>query len=327
MYVKQRFLAVVLAGLTGVAVHVAAQGAQQTPPTGAPAPQPPAGAQQPPQTPPPAGRGGRGGGRGPATFPAQQRQLADPDVIARGKALFVPNCSSCHGVDLRGGVTGGPNLLRSQVVLTDQHGELILPIVHGARAERGMPAIPLPDDDVVAIAEYIHSVLASARPQGAPPESEAPPPNALVGDASAGSTYFASKCASCHSPTGDLAGIGTRLPEAKALQNYWVIGGGGGGGRGGRGGGPATGNANADRRTVTATVTLPTGEKVDGRLVRLDNFFVTVALEDGRLRTFRREGALPKIDVKDPLAFHKELPAMLTDKDMHDVTAYLATLK
>jgi cytochrome c oxidase cbb3-type subunit III len=328
MDVKQRFLAVALAGLTGVAAHVAAQGAPpQTPPAGAPA-----GA---PQTPAPAGRGGRGqgGGRGAATFPAQQRALADPEVIARGKALFLPNCSSCHGVDLRGGVTGGPNLLRSPVVLTDQHGELILPIVHGARAERGMPALPLPDDDVVAIAEYIHkyihSVLAAARPQGAPPESEAPPPNALVGDASAGQVYFAAKCSGCHSPTGDLAGIGTRLDEAKALQNYWVVGGGGGGGRGGRGGGAsaAPGGQAADRRTVTATVTLPTGEKVQGRLARLDNFFVTLGLEDGRLRTFRRDGDTPKIDVKDPLAFHKELPAILTDKDMHDVTAYLATLK
>jgi cytochrome c oxidase cbb3-type subunit III len=334
MYVKQRFLAVAMAGLTGVAVHVAAQGAQPQAPPAAQAPQPPAGGPppgggQPPQTPPPAGRGGRGqgGGRGAATFPAQQRELAAPEVIARGKALFVPNCSSCHGVDLRGGVTGGPNLLRSLVVLSDQHGELILPIVRGARAERGMPALPLPDDDVVAIAEYIHSVLAAARPQGAPPESEAPLPDALVGDATAGQTYFAAKCASCHSPTGDLAGIGTRLPEAKALQNYWVIGG-NSGGRGGRGAAPADGpGRSGERRTVTATVTLPTGEKVQGRLVRLDNFFVTLALNDGRLRTFRREGAIPKIDVNDPLAFHKELPALLTDKDMHDVTAYLATLK
>lgn len=326
MDVKQRFLAVALAGLTGVAAHVAAQGTPpQNPPAG-----PPAGA---PQTPAPAGRGGRQGGRGVATFPAQQRELADPAVIARGKDLFIPNCSSCHGVDLRGGVTGGPNLLRSPVVLTDQHGELILPIVHGARAERGMPALPLPDEDVIAIAEYIHSVLASARPQGAPPEGEAPPPNALVGDATAGQTYFAAKCSSCHSPTGDLAGIGTRLPEAKALQNYWVVGGGGGGrggaGRGGRGGGgaPAAGGQAADRRTVTATVTLPGGEKVQGRLARLDNFFVSLVLDDGRLRTFRRNGDSPKIEVKDPLAFHKELPAILTDKDMHDVTAYLATLQ
>jgi len=320
MHVKKRFLAAALAGLTGVAAHVAAQGAPaQTPPAGAPA-----GA---PQAPAPAGRG-QGGGRGAATFPAQQRALADPEVIARGKSLFIPNCSSCHGVDLRGGVTGGPNLLRSPVVLMDQHGELILPIVRGARAERGMPPLPLPDPDVTAIAEYIHSVVAAARPQGAPPESDVPPPNALVGDAAAGQVYFAAKCSSCHSPTGDLAGIGTKLPEAKMLQNYWVVGGGGGGG-GGRGGRGATapGGATSDRRTVTATVTLPTGEKVQGRLARLDNFFVTLLLDDGRLRTFRRDGDRPKIEVKDPLEFHKGLPAILTDKDMHDVTAYLATLK
>ena len=186
-----------------------------------------------------------------ATFPAQQRPPGDPELIAKGKPLFVANCSSCHGIDLRGGVTGGPNLLRSAVVLMDQHGELILPIVHGARAERGMPALPLPDADVVAVAEYIHSVVATARGQGAPPESEAPPPNALVGDAKAGEVYFAAKCSSCHSPTGDLAGIASRVDEAKTLQNYWVVG--GGGGRGGRGGG--RGGA-SDRRLVTATVTM-----------------------------------------------------------------------
>jgi cytochrome c oxidase cbb3-type subunit 3 len=259
-----------------------------------------------------------------ATFPAQQRPPGDPELIAKGKPLFVTNCSSCHGVDLRGGVTGGPNLLRSAVVLMDQRGELILPIVRGARAERGMPPLPqLTDDDVTAVAEYIHSVVATSRNQGAPPESETPPPNALVGDAKAGETYFAAKCSSCHSPTGDLAGIGSRLDEAKTLQNDWVVGG-GGGGRGGRGG---RGAEPSNRRTVTATVTLANGQKVSGQLARLDNFFVTLLLDDGRLQTFRREGALPKVEVKDPLEFHKNLPAILTDKDMHDVTAYLATLK
>jgi cytochrome c oxidase cbb3-type subunit 3 len=321
MDMRKRLVAVALAGLTAAAAHVAAQGTPpQTPqPQGQPAaPQPPA----------PTGRGGRGqgGGRGVATFPAQQRPPGDPELIAKGKPLFVTYCSTCHGVDLRGGVTGGPNLLRSPVVLMDQQGELILPIVHGARAERGMPALPLPEADVKAIAEYIHSVLAAARPQGAPPESETPPPNALVGDATAGQAYFAAKCSSCHSPTGDLAGIGTKVPEAKALQTHWVVGGGGGGGRGGRGG-AAPGAANSDRRTVTATVTLPSGEKVQGRLARLDNFLVTIMLEDGRLRTFRRDGDRPKIDINDPLEAHKGLPATLTDKDMHDVTAYLATLK
>jgi cytochrome c oxidase cbb3-type subunit 3 len=315
MDMTRAFLAAALAGFTVVAGHVAAQG---TPPQA-----PPAGA---PQTPAPTGRGGRGqgGGGGAATIPAQQRPPGDPELIPRGKPLYVTNCSDCHGIDLRGGVTGGPNLLRSEVVLMDQHGEQILPIVRGARAERGMPALPMPDADVFAIAEYIHSILATARGQGAPPESDAPLPNALVGDAKSGEVYFAAKCTSCHSPTGDLAGIGSRITEAKALQNHWVVGD-GGGGRGGRG--AASGTASSDRRRVTATVTLPNGEKVQGQLARLDNFLVTLLLDDGRLRTFRRDGDSPKIEVKDPLEAHKALPGILTDKDMHDVTAYLATLK
>jgi cytochrome c oxidase cbb3-type subunit III len=320
MNMTKGVLAASLAGFTIFASHLAAQG---TPPQTPPAQAPTAGA---PQEPNPAGRGGRGqGGRGMATFPAQQRPPGDPEVIAKGKQLFTTNCVSCHGADLRGGVTGGPNLLRSAVVLMDEHGELILPIVHGARAERGMPPLPLPDPDVVAIAEYIHSVVSTARGQGAPPETETPPPNALVGDAKAGEVYFNAKCTGCHSPTGDLAGIGSRVDEAKMLQNDWVVGGGGGGGRGGRGGGGAA--ATSDRRTVTATVTLANGEKVSGQLARLDNFFVTLLLDDGRLRTIRREGNLPKVEVKDPLEFHRNLPGILTDKDMHDVTAYLATLK
>ena len=320
-----RLLAIAMAGFTVITTHVIAQGTPpQTPQPNAPQ-GPPANAPQPPDT---AGRGGRGqggrgqGGRGIATFPAQQRELADPELIAKGKQLFTTYCVSCHGEDLRGGVTGGPNLLRSATVLMDQHGELVLPIVHGARAERGMPALPIPDPDVVAIAEYIHSVVATARGQGAPPESESPPPNALVGDAKAGETYFTANCASCHSPTGDLAGIGSRIDEAKALQNYWVIGG-GAMGRGGRGGSGAP----SDRRKVTATVAMPNGEKVQGQVLRLDNFFVTLLLDDGRQRTIRREGDVPKIEVKDPLEFHKKLPGILTDKDMHDVTAYIATLK
>ena len=57
----------------------------------------------------------------PATFPAQQRPAGDPAVIARGGSLYAIQCRSCHGVDLRGGDLGGPNLLRSQLVLSDPH--------------------------------------------------------------------------------------------------------------------------------------------------------------------------------------------------------------
>ena len=124
----------------------------------------------------PAGRGG-----GP-NFPQQVRPLASPEVIARGKAVYGVNCGACHGADLRGGDQGGPSLLRSLVSLSDQHGELIAPIVRGSRADKGMPALNLNDSDVTAVAEYVHSVLArvgrQARPVGAVDPSAL---NVLVG--------------------------------------------------------------------------------------------------------------------------------------------------
>ncbi|MEN3337039.1 MAG: hypothetical protein V7647_715 [Acidobacteriota bacterium] len=318
MHMHRIFAASVLAAAAVAGLHATAQNTPQAPPPGAATPTPapaPAGA----------GRGGRGGGREQAVFPAQQRPPGDPALIERGKGLYTINCSACHGADLRGGGMGGPNLLRSQVVLMDQRGELILPIVHGERKERGMPALPLQDDDVKAVAEYIHSVLSLARGQGAPPESDAPPPNPIVGDAAAGQAYFAAKCSSCHSPTGDLKGIATANPEGKELQNLWVTGmsgGGRGGGRRGRGG-----SGQIDPRAPTATITLPSGEKVEGPIVRMDNFLITIVQPDGRQRTIRRDVDRTKVDIKDPLEPHKAMLATLTDKDMRDVTAYLATLK
>jgi len=306
---------------TTIAVRVAAQ-AQQPPQPAAPAPTP---AAQPPAAPPQGGRG-----RGQATFPAQQRTLADPAVIARGKTLFEINCRLCHGADLRGGDMGGVNLLRSNLVLTDQHGELILPVVHGGRQNPGMPPMPpfpqIPDDDVKAIAEYIHSVAFTMRGQGNPPPSaEAVVLNIVVGDPAAGKRYFAAKCASCHSETGDLQGVAARYAEPVQLQNAWVSGGGAGGRGGGRGRGGAA--AAPNRRQVTVTVTTASGQKVEGRLDRIDDFIVTLTPADGVTRSFTRTGDVPKVDIHDPLEAHRNLLPVYTDKDIHDVTAYLVTLK
>ena len=300
-----------------IAVKLAAQGPPAPP---APAGQAPAGG-----APAPGGRG-----RGQATFPAQQRPPGDPVVIARGKQLFEVNCRLCHGADLRGGDMGGVNLLRSNLVLTDQHGELILPVVHNGRQTPGMPPMPpfpqIPDDDVKAIAEYIHSVAATMRGQGNPPPGSEPVVlNIVVGDANAGKTYFQAKCASCHSPTGDLQGIGMRYADPVQLQNSWVAG---GGGRGGRGRGAAAAGGGAARgRDLTVTVTQASGQKVEGRLDRLDDFLVVLTPADGVQRSFRRDGDVPKVELHDPLAGHKQLLPVYTDKDIHDVTAYLVTLK
>jgi cytochrome c oxidase cbb3-type subunit III len=261
-----------------------------------------------------------------AVFPAQQRPPGDPAVIGRGKTIYATLCSACHGVDLRGGQLGGPNLLRSQLALSDKDGELIVPVLQAGRPERGMPPQPLNAEDAKAVAVFIHSVLASAGRQGSPPPADIPPLNIVVGDAAAGEKFFAAKCTACHSTSGDLQGIATRISEPKALQNAWVSGGLAGRGRGGRGrGGPGPGGAAGPQ--VIATVTFPSGEKVEGPLVRYDDFVVMLLQEDGTVRSIRRDGDRPKLEIKDPREGHRTLLTELTDKNMHDVTAYLVTLK
>jgi cytochrome c oxidase cbb3-type subunit III len=312
--------------LISVGAGLTAQGPPAQPPT--PAPTPPAPTTQ---APAPAQPPGGGRGRGQATFPAQQRPPGDPAVIERGRTLYEINCRLCHGADLRGGDMGGVNLLRSPLVLNDKQGELILPVVQNGRQNPGMPVMPpfpLPPDDVKAIAEYIHSVAAQARPQGAPPPGAEVVLNIVVGDPKAGAAYFASKCASCHSATGDLQGIATRVPEPMQLQNLWVAGFGGRGGRGGRGASAAGASPDAStRRPVTVAVTTADGRRIEGRLDRIDDFMVTLTPADGLQRTFRRVGDVPKIELTDPLEGHKKLLLQYTDKDIHDVTAYLVTLK
>lgn len=255
----------------------------------------------------------------PGVFPAMQRPPAAPEVIARGKAVFGANCVPCHGADLRGGQLNGPNLLRSQLVLADKNGEQMAPVIQNGRPERGMPAFPLPAEDVDAVVEFIHSQTAASPGQGAPPRGEVPPPNIVVGDAEAGRAYFAAKCSTCHSADGDLRGIATRVSDPKALQNLWVSGGAAARGRG-RG-------DDASRPAVTATITPRGGPAVRGRVLFVDDFEIKIVQEDGALRTFERKGDSPRVEIVDPLQGHKELLSALTDKDMRNVTAYLVTLK
>ncbi len=279
------------------------------PPPGAPAPQAPT----------------TGEPRGPrpqeqARFPSQQRPPADPAVVERGRGVYVGLCGACHGVDARGGQLGGPNLLRAQLVLNDQGGELIAPVVKNGRPGTAMPGFPLPDEDIKAIATYLHSLQAQGSNQGGPPPGPPVELNILVGDARAGATFFAANCSSCHSPTGDLQGLATRVNEPKTLQNLWVSGG-RAQGRGPRAAAPST------RSVTTATVTWPSGETVTGQVVRLDDFLVTLMQADGVARTTRRTGDVPTVVVNDPLEGHRTLLGVLTDTNMHDVTAYLVTLK
>jgi cytochrome c oxidase cbb3-type subunit 3 len=205
------------------------------------------------------------------------------------------------------------------VVLGDRAGELVAPIVKAGRPGTAMPPFQLPDADIQAVIAYLHSLQAQGDVQGGPPPGPPVVLNILVGDAKAGAAYFARTCAACHSASGDLAGIATRVDDPKLLQNLWVSG----------GRAATRGPGREPRRpepVATATVTLPDGV-VQGRLVRLDDFLVTLAFEDGTTRTIRRSGDAPRVEVHDPLAAHDDLLATYTDANIHDVTAYLATLK
>ena len=265
----------------------------------------------------PGGRQGEGGRRG--GFTQFTRELAPQDVLVRGKGLYEANCASCHAADLRGGANGA-NLLRSGTALSDQHGERV-----GAAVAKHDPPLTLASADTVAIAEYIHSVHAIMSGQGSPPGRNPTgiELTVLVGDAQSGEKLFTAFCSNCHSVTGDLKGIGSKFPDARALQNAWLSGsssvfaGGGGGGRGGAGAGNPV------------TVTMADGSTLQGTLVRKDDWLVILNLADGTRKSMARTPTM-KIEVTDRSDAHKKMVLELDDpanKKMHDVTAYLWTVK
>jgi cytochrome c oxidase cbb3-type subunit III len=285
--------------------------------------QPPAGEQAAPPAGGRGGRGGQGGGAGRAGgrrggFTQFTRPLAPQDVLARGQGLYETNCSSCHAADLRGSDKGG-SLLRSLTALNDQHGELVSKAISDHN-----PKINLNEADSVAIAEYLHSVLATTGGQGSPPGRNPAglKLNILVGDAKAGERYFDKVCSRCHSVANDLKGIGAKYPEPRSLQNAWVAGAAAANPFGGRGGGGGAGNP--------VTVTMADGSKLEGKLVRRDDFIVILTLADGTRKSIARHDGVPKVDVKDPNEAHKKMILEIDDpenKNLHDITAYLATLK
>ena len=254
-------------------------------------------------------------GRGSAQAQTRARAneagaVSDPAQVERGKALYGVRCTFCHGADARGG-EGGPNLVRSGLVLNDTKGELIAPVLQNGRPEMGMPKFDLTPAQVADIASFLHTFKAAGRD----PARNAPP-NVLVGDAKAGQAYFSAKCSSCHSVTGNLKGLGSKIADPKTLQQTWLMPG------AGRGAAAVT---NVPPKTVTVTVA--PAQKFEGRLDRIDDFTVTLVDAGGVSRTFIRNGSTPAVEVHDPLRPHKDLLPVYTDKDIHDVTAYLASIK
>ncbi len=239
----------------------------------------------------------------------------DPAAIERGKRTFVATCGFCHGANADGGESG-PNLVRSVLVLHDENGSTIGPVVLHGRSGKGMPAFPsMTPAQISDIAAYLKS-----RSQAAANRMEYKIQNIVTGDAKAGEAFFngAGRCNTCHSPTGDLAKIAGKY-EPVALQARLLYP------RGRSHGGESSGPSSAP---IKATVTTPDGQTVSGTLETIDDFNVSLATDSGSHLSYPLDGQdAVKVQLHDPLEAHAELLKQYTDADMHNVLAYLETLK
>jgi cytochrome c oxidase cbb3-type subunit III len=266
------------------------------------------------QAPPgrPAGRAPNIGGAG-----ADDKHVVDSAAADRGRKVYAAECINCHGTHARGS-DNGADLIRSVVVLHDRYGNEIGPFLRKGHPTQTTPAASLSQSQIGDLSHFVHyEVYQTLR-------SALDIQDVLTGDAKAGAAYFngEGKCTACHSPTGDLAGVGRKYSPVNLQQRFLFPQGGGRGGRGGRGA-PAASPAG---KQVAVTVTPGSGPPITGTLVQLDDFNVALRDAAGDYYSFKRTPSL-KVVKNDPFIAHVELLDRITDKNMHDVVAYLESLK
>lgn len=225
---------------------------------------------------------------------------AVPDKAAaeRGAPLFKQNCGFCHGQTARGAT--GPSLITSDVILADNHGEHLAPFLKNGRPEKGMPAFTtMTGSQMTDVAEFLHQQVEDVANRGAYHVL-----NILVGDGQKGKAYVEGHCMSCHTPE-TFAHIASKFHSPEQLQRNWIW--------------PERAG------TITAKVTT-SGRTISGRITRMSDFRITLVDGSGEAHTLDR-GPGVEVQMKDSLSAHQQIVRTLTNDDMHDVTAYLETLK
>jgi len=255
-----------------------------------------------------------------ARQPRPEEPQFDADSVQRGQELLVARCGFCHGSNARGGATG-PDLTRSAMVQEDENGKQLGEFLKVGRPERNMPKFELTPPELTDLATFLHAAIYQIGNRGAYKILDI-----LTGDARAGEAFFqgAGRCASCHSATGDLQGVGARY-EPATLQERMLMP------RAPRRRGPPGDRFSppwTEPNAVKATVTIPPAAPFTGALVRLTDFDVTIYdPETKQVRSWLRKDDLPKVVLMDPLQGHVDLLRKWTDDDMRNVTAFLAGLK
>jgi cytochrome c oxidase cbb3-type subunit 3 len=259
----------------------------------------------------PQGRPARSPTQSPASQPRPKsatQQTYTATQVREGEVRFGAQCGFCHGKDATGGESG-TDLTRSEIVSKDARGDKIGPVVRAGRPNAGMPSFgTLSEDELSAIVAFLHSQMDKFAELGGGRRS-VDPSDLATGNAAAGREYFngEGKCATCHSATGDLAGIGKRLQGLNLLRRMLYPT-----------GGPGSSSAKA-------TFLLPSGQTVVAPVVSEDDFSVTVLDPTGTRQTYQRSAVKVKVD--DPLNAHFDQLGKYTDADMHSVYAYLESLK
>lgn len=238
------------------------------------------------------------------------RDVPDTAAVERGKKVFVASCGFCHGPSATGG-ENGPDLVRSVVALRDEGGDLIGPIIRQGVPDKGMPPLPMTDEQISDIAAFIRG-----RQQAAINRRDYEIQSVVTGDAEKGKAYFngAGGCNNCHSPSGDLAGIASKFEPVDLQQRFMFPG-------------PRRfGRASSPPPPTKVTVTSAGRPDVSGTLDYVDDFNVALRDSSGTYHSFTRTKDM-KVDVRDPLQGHIDLLGKYTDDDMHNVLTYLVTLK
>lgn len=239
----------------------------------------------------------------------------DPAAVDRGQKLFVSNCGFCHGTNATGG-NSGPDLVHSVLVLHDEGtGKEIGPVILNGRPAQGMPKFAFSDAQIKDLAAFFVS-----RSQAVANRMEYKILNVVTGNPEAGHAYFDAHCATCHSAAGDLAHIAGKF-DAPALQSRFLY--------------PVTrrfpgqpGPPPDPKAQVTATVTMPNGQTVSGPLQAQDDFSVTLLDANNQRQVIPLDdNGATKVAIHDPLLGHEQLLKQYTDADMHNILAYLETLK
>lgn len=244
----------------------------------------------------------------PATGKVKQSAAAavksyPPELVQKGSALFRQDCSFCHGRDAGGGETG-PDLTRSKLVSQDVDGDKIGVVIRNGRPEKGMPRFDRSDEQIASLVAFIHtqqhnSLTRSGGRKGVDVS------DLQTGNVEAGRRYFNGPggCSTCHSPTGDLAGVASRY-QGLELEETMLY---------------------PKHAKSKVTVTLASGQSITGTLRYLDEFTVALIDAAGSYRSWRIEDVQYKVD--SPVEAHVELFSKYTDDDVHNLMAFIQTLR